>query len=212
MKQQKEFEVLRFIGHNQICHISSDIVEGYAMNDWVKRHPCMEKEQCLHWIQTMAKQLSLLHKSKSGGCYQYMNPYSMIVSKKLEIHFLDPKAENNESQLRKMQRKIIRQHFLPEYAQYYQSADESMDIYGLGKTIQYLLSSVELDPPITRLEERKIQKLIAKCLDRQSKNSIQHISEIQKLIPVYQEKKKISKIRMAQVVLGIAAVVIWSLV
>ena len=68
-----------------------------------------------------------------------------------------------------------------------------MDIYGFGKTLQYLLSVAELETDLSKTEERKFRKLIQKCLKRNSKKSIQQISEIQKYVPQLKPNKERKK-------------------
>lgn len=192
MTAKKEYDILRFIEHNRICHISSDVIEGIPLIDWLRYHPHVAKERCLRWVQSIVQQLTLFYRGSNVVCYQYVNPYSMIISGEEELYLLDPGAKSSEEQVKIMRRKIVREHFLPGGAQYYQNLGEETDIYGLGRTIQYLLSSVELEPALSKSEERKFQKLIKRCLNGQSKKSFQHISEIQKFIPKVKpiEKKK----------------------
>ncbi|MGN1267604.1 MAG: tetratricopeptide repeat protein [Dorea sp.] len=210
MTSKEEYGVLRFIEHNQICHISSDVIDGRPLMEWVKFHPRIEKELCFEWIQSIVKQLSLFHRSKNTVCYQYVNPYGLIISRDSRLHILDPGASQNEEILKKMRRKVIREHFLPSEAQYYQNPGEELDIYGLGRTIQYLLSSVELEPELSKSEEIKLQKVIIKCLNRQSKKSFQNISEIQKFIPKTKQSDKKRKIPVIKIgictVISVAAV------
>lgn len=77
----------------------------------------------------------------------------------------------------------MREYFLPREDAYYQRASIALDIYGIGKTYQYLLSETEQEPPLTKREIIKLQKLISKCLDRHSKQVFQKVSDIQKYIP-----------------------------
>ena len=46
-----------------------------------------------------------------------------------------------------------------------------------------MLSETEQEPPLTKKEILKLQKLISKCLDRHSKQVFQKVSDIQKYIP-----------------------------
>lgn len=210
MASKQEYDVLRFIEHNQICHISSDVVEGYPLVQWLKFHPYMRKELFFQWVQSMARQLADFYKCRGTMHYQYVNPYSLIVSEDQKIYFLDLNAKSNEKQLKKMQRRMIREHFLPPQNQYYQNASEEMDIYGFGKTLQYLLSVAELETDLSKTEERKFRKLIQKCLKRNSKKSIQQISEIQKYVPQLKpnkERKKLNR-KSLYLVVGMLTVVI----
>ncbi len=198
MAVKEEYDVLRLIEHNQVCYISSEYIRGAPLPRWIKYHPGMKKEELFRMISDIAKQLWQIHRCRGNPCYRYVNPYSIIVSEDGRAGFLDVNAESNGEQLRLMQRRTVREHFLPPEEPYYQKASIELDIYGLGKTLQYILSEVETDPPLSRAEEAKFQKIISRCLDGHSKKSYQNVSEIQKMIPKYKqpenktaEKKKL---------------------
>ena len=110
--------------------------------------------------------MGLIHRCRGNPCYRYVNPYSIIVTQEGQLHFLDMDAKSNEEQLRFMQRRVIREHFLPLQQAYYQKASVRLDIYGLGRTIQYILSEADLEPPLKKREEARFHKIISRCLKR----------------------------------------------
>ncbi len=92
MASKEGYDVLRLIEHGQICYISSEYIEGRPLVWWLKYHPNISKQQLLAWMGSMAKQLEKIHKCKKKPCYQYVNPYSMIVTEEGELYFLDLEA------------------------------------------------------------------------------------------------------------------------
>ena len=195
MSDREGYEVLRLIEHNQKCYISSDYVEGKPLIQWLKYHPNLTKKQLFLWIQNLSVQLECIHKCRGNPCYQYVNPYSVIVTEGMTLHFLDMSVESNEKMLVQMNRRSVRENFLPPDVNYYQAASVELDIYGLGRTIQYLLSVTDPIPELTRRETAKLQKIISRCLNRHSKRTFKKVSEIQKEIPnVTDEKMKDKKI------------------
>ena len=80
MGEREGYEVLRLIEHNQKCYISSDYVEGKSLIQWLKYHPNLTKKQLFLWIRDLADQLECIHKCRGNPCYQYVNPYSVIVT------------------------------------------------------------------------------------------------------------------------------------
>lgn len=179
MNTQKEYDVLRLIEHNRICYVSSDNVMGCPLVHWIKYHPLMEKKQMIHWIFTMIRQLVQIHKCRGNPCYQYVNPYSIIVTDKGELCFLDIGAESNKEKIRLMHRRNIRENFLPEEENIYHKVSEELDIYGLGKTLQYLLTFVEVEPEFTKKEEKKLKKLIARCIETNEKKRFKKALQVQ---------------------------------
>lgn len=184
------YDVLRLIEHNQVCYVSSEYVRGKPLPRWLKYHPCVKKEELFKLIGDIAGQLSQIHRCRENPCYQYVNPYSIIVSEDGQVRLLDVNAGSNGEQLRIMQRRTVREHFLPPEEPYYQKASVELDIYGFGRTLQYVLAETEAEPPLRRTEEARFQKIISRCLDRHSKRPFQSVSDIQKMIPVYRQKKE----------------------
>ncbi len=189
MAPKEDFDVLRLIEHGQTCYVSSDNVSGMQLVRWLKAHPDPGKEKLFRWIQDIVRQLSLIHKCRGQPCYQYVNPYSLVVTEEEEVYFLDTSAGSNEELIREMQRRPIREHFLPPEEPYYQRASEELDIYGLGKTIQFLLAQTKPDPPLSGLEEKKFRKILSKCLQIHSKTAFTQVSDILKYLPKYKPQK-----------------------
>ena len=179
MNTQKEYDVLRLIEHNRICYVSSDNVKGCPLIYWIKYHPYLEKKQMIQWIYTIIRQLVQIHKCRGNPCYQYVNPHSIIVTEDGKLYFLDIGAESNKEKIRLMYRRNIRDYFLPENDNIYQKASEALDIYGLGKTLQYLLMFVDVEPKFTKKEEKKLKKMIAKCIDSNERKRFKEVVHVQ---------------------------------
>jgi len=179
---QKEYDVLRLIEHNRICYVSSDNVKGWPLVYWIKYHPCLEKKQMIQWVYSIIRQLVQIHKCRGNPCYQYVNPYSIIVTEDEKLHFLDIGAESNKEKLRLMYRRDIRENFLPEDENLYQKANEELDIYGLGKTLQYLLTFVDVEPKFTKKEEKKLWKMILKCIETNERKRFKEVLQVQQYL------------------------------
>lgn len=211
MAEKGEYDVLRLIEHNQVCYISSGCIRGTPLVRWLKYHRSMNKEDFIRMVRLLAKQLDNVHKCRKKKFYQYVNPCSIILGEDGSVSLLDLGVPSNEETLQKMRRRNIREYFLPPEEPYYQRASVKLDIYGFGRTLQYLLSEVELDPKLTRTEERKFKKIISRCLERQSKQAFQTISEIQKYLPEQKKQKETNpgKSKRSRLLLaGTAAVVL----
>lgn len=190
MEVKEDYDVLRLIEHNQVCYISSECIKGKTLPQWMKYHPTVRKEELFQIISDIAGQLSQIHRCRKKPCYRYVNPYSIVVSEDGKAFFLDVNTASNAGQLRIMKRRTVREHFLPPDEPYYQRESVGLDIYGLGRTLQYLFSETDMEPPLSRKEESRFLKIISRCLDINSKKSFQNVSEIQKLIPKYTRSKK----------------------
>lgn len=214
MSDAEGYDVLRLIEHGRSCYVSSEYVKGMPLIQWVKQDPNLSKEQLFLWIHEMARQLECIHRCRGKPCYRYVNPYSIIITDKKELYFLDMNAKSNEGTMAVIQRRRIREHFLPPEEPYYQTESIFLDIYGLGKTMQYLLSVSEPEPGLTKSEEARFQKIISKSHDRHSKRTYTQVSELRKHIPVFHTrgaagnvlKKRIFILLMAMLILAAGSV------
>lgn len=112
MQQKESYDVLRLIEHGQICYISSENVQGRTLARYLKYHPVMEKKEMFLLLKAIAEQLELIHRCRGNPCYQYVNPYSIILAEDGRVYFLDMKAETNMKQVVFMQRRDMREYFL----------------------------------------------------------------------------------------------------
>lgn len=197
MEEKQGYDVLRIVAHSGRCYMSTDYVKGKQLIVWLKYHSRIRKELLLEWIRELAEELELFHQCRGNPSYQYVNPYSIIVGLDDKLYLLDVGSREQDKLLHLMQRRYVRENFLSPDNQYYQKPSIQEDIYGYGKTIQYLLSSVEAEPPLRRLEEFKLQKMIHRCVNRNSKRCYQTIQEISEHFPKSRTRdhRKISPVR-----------------
>lgn len=182
------YDVLRLIEHGKVCYVSSDYVMGKPMIQWLRYHPNISKELLFTWMQEIVNQLGCFHRLRGQPCFKYVNPYSIIVAENRRLFLLDTGADSSQIIFRQMQRRAVRESFLPREEVLYQKESVELDIYGIGKTLQYLLSVTDPSPGISKKEEIKLKRIISKCLDRHSKKSFRTIQDIQKNFPILKEK------------------------
>ena len=192
LEEKKNYEILKFVMHGDKCYMSTDIINGKPLIVWLKYHAHITKEKFYEWVRQIIADLEHFHRCRGNPCYQYVNPYSVIVSEDEKVYLLDLASKNQEDMLHLMQRRYVRENFLSPENQYYQKVEEKEDIYSLGKTMQYILSAVELEPKLKLLEGMRIQKIIARCLDKQGKKRYQKLSELSGQVG-YAEKRNGSK-------------------
>lgn len=206
MAGKEGYDVLRLIEHGQMCYISSEYVGGKVLAGWLKDHPNITNERLFSLIRDITNQLCMIHRCRKRPYYQYVNPYSVVVTEEGEIYFLDLEAGSNEEQLRLMRKRAVREAFLPPGEPYYQKATLELDIYGLGKTIQYLLAMTKPIPALCKREERKFLRIISKCLSENSRLSYKNVSEIRRSIPRYIQRTKPSICGKKQILLVCMAI------
>lgn len=193
MEQVKGYEVLKLVEHGRQCYVSTDYVTGDPLIRWLKYHPDISKELLFQWMYEMVRQFERFHRCRGNPCYQYVNPYSIIIVKGQTLYLLDLGSKKQEQLLRQMQRKGIRENFLSPDNLYYQKSSLEEDIFGIGKTIQYMLSATDPEPALRVLEKMKFQKIISKCLNKKSNKKYHSIQEILKQLPKIKQRSHKSK-------------------
>ena len=210
MEDEQSYEILKFVMHGDKCYISTDIVNGKPLIVWLKYHAHITKEQFYEWARQIIADLDHFHRCRGNPCYQYMNPYSVIVGEDRKVYLLDLASKEQEDMMHLMQRRYVRENFLSPENQYYQKSEEKEDIYGFGKTIQYVLSSVELEPEFKFLESVRIQKIITRCLDKQGKKRYRKLSDLSGQFTLAEKRNGSKKIMYAMIALAVIGLLVLS--
>ena len=210
MEEKRNYEILKFVMHGDKCYMSTDIVKGKPLIVWLKYHAHITKEQFYEWARQIIADLDHFHRCRGNPCYQYVNPYSVIVGEDRKVYLLDLASKEQEDMMHLMQRRYVRENFLSPENQYYQKSEEKEDIYGFGKTIQYVLSSVELEPKLKFLESVRIQKIITRCLDKQGKKRYQKLSDLSGQFTLSEKRNGSKKIMYAMIALAVTGLLVLS--
>ena len=210
MEEKRNYEILKFVMHGDKCYMSTDIVKGKPLIVWLKYHAHITKEQFYEWARQIIADLDHFHRCRGNPCYQYVNPYSVIVGEDRKVYLLDLASKEQEDMMHLMQRRYVRENFLSPENQYYQKSEEKEDIYGFGKTIQYVLSSVELEPKFKFLESVRIQKIITRCLDKQGKKRYRKLSDLSGQFTLSEKRNGSKKIMYAMVALAVIGLLVLS--
>lgn len=166
-----------------------DYLPGELLIYRLKRCPEMEKPLLFDWMKQLLYQLEQFHRCRSNESYRYLNPYSVLVTQEDKLLLLDLEAESNEFVLRNMQKRAMRNHFVKPVVNIRDNSRISLDLYGYGKTIQFILANVNVEPSLTKREENRLEKIIGKCLCENQKKQYEDLKQIKKELPSGQERK-----------------------
>lgn len=201
---QKKYEVIRLVKQDTSCHIIMDYVQGEILAEYLKRHTRVKKERLFLWIKQIIRQLGDLRMAKNAALYRYVTPFSIVVKRNGDLAMLDCHAKSNQHIVALIRKKHIWNCFFRA------DADDD-DMYAFGKTIQFLLAKSTPIPKLTASEEKRLKKIISKCLSGNSRKQYQKFTEVlldfSKLEKdEKQEKEKISKGRKICIVLAVLVV------
>lgn len=190
MLTEKKYDVLRFLEHNGTCRIVMDCVSGSLLIYRIRKREGLTKEIVLGWCNMIASELEKYDRCKSGRCYRYLNPYSILVTEDNKILLLDLRAEDNRSVLKQMQSPAMREHFIKPVVLMKESNGLTYDLYGLGKTIQFVLANTEPYINLSRIETFLLSGIVEKCLGGNPKKRYDNLKQIRKELAKFRNRKQ----------------------
>lgn len=152
VSEKEEYEVIKFVERGTDCYIISDYVEGITLYRWIQLHEEIEKTILEKWIRELIRQLDLFHKQKDSSKYTHLNPYTIIVMQDEKIALL-----SLEEKIPCLKGKFAKQFQL-------ENPNQDIDLYCLGRTIQFIMAHTKCVPYLRKREEIKLLTFVKKCL------------------------------------------------
>ncbi len=213
MIKERKYEVIKFIEHNGKCRVVMDCIPGRLMIYRMQDAEGLTKDIVLGWLGMLTGELDKYHRCKREQCYRYLNPYSVLVTNENKIFLLDLSAESNGFVLQNMQKPAMREHFVKPVIHIKENTRLSMDLYSLGKTMQFILARAEPVITLSRREEYLLSGMIEKCLGENPKKKYYSLKEVLRELPKVsrklneiQKKQKKAALIIAVIVLLLTAV------
>lgn len=128
-----------------------------------------------------------------------------------ELLLLNPDAQENEFVIKKMQQKAVRSHFIRPTASGSRK-NCSVDLFGYGKILQFLLAYTEQIPELSRSEERRLERIIERCTGG-GRRHYDKISQVIRDLPEEREewnleqKVKLRNVKLAVLLFAAGAVI-----
>ena len=218
MQEQTEYEVWKLVENQGRCYASTDCIGGATLAAYLKHHPVVPRELLLCWMKEIPRELEKFHRCRGNPCFQYVNPFSIIIGPEGTIHLLNLESGKQKELLKKMRRREVRESFQREDNRHYQRISMSDDIYSLGRTYQYVFAATDTAPPIRRRDRRRLQRIIAACLsqdpgretERKFKKQYHNFQEISdQFSKIQSENKRISKKKLLFPILAAALLLLF---
>lgn len=187
MQSMRSYGVCKLVEHDGVGHLSVDEVEGTLLIYRLQEEKCMEKERVIKWIRQLVTQLDLYQRSGENPeqirCYRYLNPYSVLITGEDQVMLLNLEDPQNEFVMKNMQKRSMRHHFVRAVQTFGENSKIAVDLYGLGKTVQFLLACTESLPGFRFWEEYQLTRFIQKCLQTEEKKRYGNLKEALKDLP-----------------------------
>lgn len=156
----------------------------------VRDNPQITKEQLFTWFGQLLEQVIQYHRCHDDQNYRYINPYSVLVARDGKLLLLDLEAESNGFVMRNLQKRAMRTHFVKPVVHITEGSGDLLDLYGYGKTIQFILANTNVEPSLSKFQENKLERIINKCLNESKGKQYKELKEVEKELPVINEKRK----------------------
>lgn len=200
LHMEEMYEVLKFIEHGTNCRRSLDCVQGVSLIRRMKEHPGVDRRGLIAWFREIALCIDQYHRSGSGQDYKYLNPYSIIVTEEDRLMLLDLEASDNASVIKQMQTGAVRDHFVRPVYDLGISRNHEADLFAYGKTIQFMLAYMEIQPALTKLEEMKLERIICRCTGKSGRR-YENFAQVLRSLPQIPRKAS-DKLREKKLDLG----------
>lgn len=200
------YEVLRFIEHGSQCRQSMDYVQGTILIYYLRDSPQVEKSVLFGWFMQIGTSLDQYRRCRKGQPYRYLNPYSILVSEEGRLLLLDPDSPENDFILKRMQQRAVRAHFVKPALDAGRRGTGG-DLFGFGRTVQFMLACTHVSPPLTRREEMCLMRFIDRCTVNEKKR-YEDVRQALDELPVFSERRAAVKGKGRVIALGTAAVLL----
>lgn len=183
VKDEKGYDVVRFIEHGGKCRPAMDYVRGQTLIGRLQTEKKIPKKLLFQWFRMLCTQLDCYHRSKGMQCYRYLSPYSVIVTREEKLLLLDLSVPGNGFVMKKMQIPAVRAHFVMPAGKKRSGMAVGIDLYGLGKLFQFMLAYTSVAPPLTWKEEFMMSLVIQKCTGENGKKTYREFDQILRELP-----------------------------
>ena len=205
MTERKGYEVIKFIDRNGRCLRGSDYQEGELLVSYLTNSPQITKEMLYNWLQQIMELLKQYRRCTGQSYYRYVNPYMLMLAESQVIYLINLYAESNRELKEHITGERLAGRFRPPLGHVRREGGFAADVYGFGRSLQYIMAKSKLSTPLTMREERMLLKIIRKSTNL--KSSYKDISEIAKDLPTIKTKYQKNNF-VVRTILSILAVMI----
>lgn len=189
----KNYEVVLWEKEGEDYRIKHGCVKGELLGDYFKITAQIEQKIIFQWMAGLTEQLDVVQKHQKCSGYQYLNPYSVLISETGEVYLLDLEAQSNLEVVRFMQRRSMR-HFFPEArSEGKRWGRLKQNLYAFGQLLWFMTSEARVSPAFTKQQKRKLHCIIEKCIG-EKKNYGVAIFTVRQYEAFSQVRKDIRKI------------------
>lgn len=182
-----KYDILKILQKGSSTYIGMDCIEGRLLIDIMRSDSVHEASEFYKWCNSLCDDIHSYHKSRKKS-YKYITPYTIVIDEFNKAHLLDLQSRSNREYKEFIQSSKIRDRFsLPLEVQ--RKNKYLADYYSFAKTIQFILSQVQIEPNFSTKQIKQLKKIINTCIGLK-KIKYQNMKELQREFVYEQSSRK----------------------
>ncbi len=199
--------VVDILSDSQAVYIVEDYVHGQSLKDIADSGEYIDEKMLIDWMLQLTEVLTYLHSRNPAVIYRDVKPENIILTESGHIKMIDfgISRRYKPGQTRDTQYLGTERFAAPEqYAEYAMQTDARTDIYGLGKTIEYLSGyCMRISPEFDEI----IRVCIRNNPDDRFQSAEQLHDQLSIMLEQRQKKHKKNKISLLRILTTVLAVI-----
>ncbi len=199
--------VVDILNDSQAVYIVEDYVRGRSLKEIVDSGEYIDEKMLIQWMMQLSEVLAYLHSRNPAVIYRDIKPENIIMTESGHIKVIDfgIARRYKPGQARDTQYLGTERFAAPEqYEEYGAQTDARTDIYGLGRTFEYLSD-------YCRATSSEFGEIIKTCTrnnpDERFQSAEQLRGQLNMLLEQNQRKRKKNKISLLRILLTVLAAV-----
>lgn len=178
----------------QKVYILRDYIEGMTLAELYEKGRLQDEDQIIEFSLQICKLISILHRHDPPIIHRDIKPENFIWNKAEDrLYLIDCDSARLYKEGRERDTIVLGTptHAAPE-AYGYTQCDMRSDVFGIGKTIQYMCCGQSDDDALEKCEIPKdIHRIIAKCVEFSPKNRYKSVDAVEHdLRSLYENRRK----------------------
>lgn len=156
--------------------VVEEYVQGRSLKQVLDEHGLLNEEQAYDIAVQLADVLVRLHQLEPAIVYRDIKPSNIIIEKNGHVNLIDFNAARHVNADKNEDTRMLGTVYFAAPEQFgFGQSDERTDIYGLGATINYIMTG---DKPGAGIAECRFSDILKKCLMVDAKDRYQSAEEL----------------------------------
>ncbi|MDR1800264.1 MAG: hypothetical protein LBQ95_00215 [Lachnospiraceae bacterium] len=149
MSELREYDVITLFEYKAAHCIRRDTVRGSPLIEFLRDFPIIQKNVLSEWISSLRAFVEGYRDIEDSKGYDYLNPYTIIVSEDNKLYPIDLESESNADILKKSMTQAV--------TKFFHTSSENPDLFALERVSQFIFARSRTISPHMFKERRLSQ-------------------------------------------------------